>query len=166
MSEVSGDNQAGTGQEQDIEQASVPAQPGQTTRFGDGLDPALGAPTQFQPGQSGNPKGRPKGRRSLSTIIRELGEGADKLNWELMPDDAKDLQKKYGDVLPFEAIVYVAMGQAVKGDQQAREWLRKAGYGDKLDITPVMPEGVASIVYASRVEVKIVKPGEGNGSTS
>ena len=28
--------------------------------------------TQFKPGQSGNPKGRPKGRRNLATEINEV----------------------------------------------------------------------------------------------
>lgn len=28
--------------------------------------------TQFQPGESGNPAGRPKGSRNLSTILREM----------------------------------------------------------------------------------------------
>lgn len=30
--------------------------------------------TKFKPGQSGNPNGRPKGARSLSTILREMLE--------------------------------------------------------------------------------------------
>lgn len=118
------------------------------------------------PGQSGNPAGRKKGRRSLSAIIREILEGEDEFYWDEMPDTATKFHEKHGDATPWEAIVYKAVYQAAEGDQQAREWLRKAGYGDQLDITPVLPEGLASIVYASKVEVKIVKPGEGDGSPS
>lgn len=123
--------------------------------------------TQFQPGVSGNPNGRPKGRRSLSTIIREMLEGEDKFFWDEMPQTAKAFHEKHGDATPWEVIVYKAVNQASEGDQQAREWLRKAGYGDQLDITPVLPEGVSSIIYASKINVQIVKPEDAatNGST-
>src|SRR5664280_3740012 len=43
-----------------------------TGRFGDDKDPNMGADTQFKPGESGNPDGRPKGRQSLSTTIQEM----------------------------------------------------------------------------------------------
>lgn len=84
-------------------------------------------------GQPGNPgAGRPKGSRSLATIIRELNENPP--DWELMPK-AAELAERYKNKSAWEAIVYVAMEQALKGDQQAREFLAKRGYGDKIDFT-------------------------------
>lgn len=89
---------------------------------------------KFQPGQSGNPNGRPKGRRSLSTIIRDILE--DEINWDLLPaDQAQQLSERFKTKKGWEALVYVAVEKALQGDSQAREWLRKAGYGDKLDLT-------------------------------
>jgi hypothetical protein len=88
-------------------------------------------PHKFKPGQSGNPKGRPPGRKSLATIIREL-ENED-FDWKHIPIKNKEAVAAMGS--PFQAIVMVAVGQAVSGDKAAREWLRKAGYGDKLDVT-------------------------------
>lgn len=90
--------------------------------------------TPFKPGQSGNPNGRPKGSRSLSTIIRGLTENPP--DWNLLPLKGKEeMAKRYQHKSAWEAIVYVAIGQAMAGDTQAREWLRKSGYGDKVDIT-------------------------------
>lgn len=88
-------------------------------------------PHKFKPGQSGNPNGRPKGAKSLATIIRELER--DDFDWKHVPIKNKDAVAAMGS--PFKAIVMVAVGQAVSGDKAAREWLRKAGYGDKLDVT-------------------------------
>jgi len=42
-------------------------------------------PYQFQPGQSGNPKGKPKGARSMSTILRELLETTIEVDGEKIP---------------------------------------------------------------------------------
>lgn len=86
----------------------------------------------WRSGQSGNPNGRPKGRKSLATIVRELER--EDFNWRTIPvKDSQKLQDMYGS--PFKAIVARAIAQALNGDKAAREWLRKAGYGDKLDIT-------------------------------
>lgn len=97
---------------------------------------------QFQPGQSGNPSGRPKGRRSLATIIRELED--EQFDWDRLPfknnPELQNLVSQLGPMgSPFRAMVYRAMLDSVVGKPaekaSAREWLRKAGYGDKLDIT-------------------------------
>lgn len=82
-------------------------------------------------GRVTNPKGRPKGSRSLSTIIRNVAENIEA--WDKIPVKNKDIVAKMG--APMDAVVMVAFGQAIAGDKSAREWLRKAGYGDKLDIT-------------------------------
>lgn len=103
--------------------------------------PDIGKDTQFKEGQSGNPKGRPKGRKSLSTIIRDIGE--QQIDWKKIPVTAKSaeqLKSQFGDSTPFEAIVLAAFKEALTGYIPAMEWLRRAGYGDKLNV-----EGTASI---------------------
>lgn len=87
----------------------------------------------FKPGQSGNPAGKPKGARSLSTIIREFLE--QELDWSLVPvkpERAKHLAEKYRGKAGWEALVAVAAGKAMSGDTKAMAWLSKAGYGDKI----------------------------------
>ena len=86
---------------------------------------------KWKPGQSGNPKGKAKGTKSLATIIRELEN--EEFDWTHVPIKNKEAVMQIGS--PFKAIVIVALGQAIDGDKAAREWLRKAGYGDRLDIT-------------------------------
>lgn len=95
----------------------------------------------FPPGKSGNPNGRPKGRKNISTIIQELEE--EEFDWALFPKHTKELEQfidiSYPIGSPLRAIVYRAMLDAVggKGVEKiaAREWIRKAGYGDRLDLT-------------------------------
>lgn len=89
-----------------------------------------------KPGHAVAGGGRPKGRRSLSTIVRDLGE--QELDWDTFDADHTDvdkLKKRFRNRTGFEAISIVAQQQALAGDNQAREWLRRAGYGDKMDIT-------------------------------
>lgn len=88
--------------------------------------------TQFKPGKSGNPDGKPKGSRHLSTIIQELAEDID---WDKTTLKNKDeLKEKYGKN-GFKAVAYVALTKAMTGDVRAMDWLAKHGYGDKVDIT-------------------------------
>lgn len=86
---------------------------------------------QFKPGESGNPNGRPVGSKNLATIVRELE--ADDFDWSKVPIKQKEAAKQIGS--PWRAIVYTAIGMAMSGNVKAMEWLRKSGYGDKLDIT-------------------------------
>lgn len=87
----------------------------------------------WQPGQSGNPAGMKKGTRSWSTIVQSLLEDEDLADkviskkpawWDALP------QKNFGN-----AIVVAMQVKAASGDSKAATWLRKTGFGDKLDIT-------------------------------
>jgi len=86
---------------------------------------------QWKPGESGNPAGKPKGARHISTWIQEL-----------MEDDefeARILDAKQGYVdfkgAPIKAIIMTARHKAVAGDDKAREWLAKYGWRQQLDVT-------------------------------
>jgi hypothetical protein len=98
--------------------------------------------TPWKPGQSGNPAGKRTGRKNLATIIRELEE--EEFDWSKVPvKDNEQLQsmiEQFGPVgSPFRLMVFRAMLDAIGGTPaekaSAREWLRKAGYGDKFDVT-------------------------------
>lgn len=95
------------------------------------VDPMVGKATQFKPGQSGNPAGRPPGVKRLSTWIREM------LNDEefiaLIPDVREGYKEFKGR--PVEAIIKTAMVRALAGEKESREWLAKYGYGTKIDVT-------------------------------
>lgn len=105
----------------------------------------------FKPGQSGNPKGRPKGVKNWSAIVQQLL--ADETLLE------KHLTKKptYWDDLPNKnaanAIVMAMIIHAMSGKKDAAEWLRKAGFGDKF--THEFDDG---LFQATKIEVEIVKP--------
>lgn len=64
--------------------------------------------TRFQPGQSGNPGGRPRGYE------RRLREVVESQTVE---------HPKLGTISAFDAIVLEAVDKAVAGDKYAREWI-------------------------------------------
>ena len=92
-----------------------------------------GEKTQFKKGESGNPNGKPKGTKSLSTIILEME--SEEFDWSHVPVKPSDLDIIKAIGAPWRAIVYTAIAQSLTGNVKAMEWLRKAGYGDKLDLT-------------------------------
>lgn len=81
------------------------------------------AKTQWKPGQSGNPNGKPKGTVHISTHISNLLE-----------DEDFTCRLRDGRVFkgaPVKAIVTVAIIRALNGDLKAFELLVRAGYRDK-----------------------------------
>lgn len=103
-----------------------------------------------KPGQVLNPNGRPKGSKNLSTIIRELED--ENFDWKKVPEKQSDAVIALGS--PWKAITYVAMQNALKGNVQAAEWLRKSGYGDKMDLTSsdgsMTPTVIIESAYANK----------------
>lgn len=99
--------------------------------IGKDTSPDVGKNTQFKPGQSGNPLGKPKGYKHISTWIQEL------LNEEdfetILLDSVKGTVNFKG--APIKAIVMTARQRAAQGDDKAREWLAKYGYGQKLQLS-------------------------------
>ena len=88
----------------------------------------------FKPGNPGGP-GRPKGRKSLSTIVRDILE--QEVDWKKLPvKNTDEFEERYGSkTILAEAMVRAAVVEALsKNGHQAREWLRKSGYGDKLQL--------------------------------
>lgn len=117
----------------------------------------IGKETQFKQGQSGNPNGKPKGTKNLATIIEEL-EHEDFGDWDKIP--IKERAKAIEIGSPWRAIVYTAIAKAYSGDMRAAEWLRKSGYGDKLDVTSGGKRIMQEPVYVSTI-----KPRNQNANT-
>ena len=87
--------------------------------------------TQFKPGQSGNPKGAPKGNKHISTWIQEMSQDEE---FTTYLQDTRDGYREYKGA-PLKAIINTALIKAVQGDKDAREWLAKYGWKKELDIT-------------------------------
>lgn len=105
----------------------------------------------FKPGQSGNPKGRPKGTKNWASIVQKL------LSDEELLDKILTKKPHYWDTLPTKnaanAIVIAMIIKSLSGDKNAAEWLRKTGFGDKF-----MHEFENGLFQATKLEVEIVKP--------
>lgn len=83
--------------------------------------------SQFQPGQSGNPAGRPVGAISLATRIQRMLND-DEFTSERVLKDGSKVQFKGN---PAEAIIRTAILRSMSGDKQWGEWLAKHGWGIK-----------------------------------
>lgn len=96
--------------------------------------------TQFKPGESGNPAGKPKGYKHISTWIQDMLNDPE---FTMLLSDRREGYKEHKGP-PLEAIVKVAVIRAAEGEKDSREWLAKYGYGTKLQLSndPDAPIGV------------------------
>jgi hypothetical protein len=104
--------------------------------------------TRFKKGQSGNPRGRPKGRKNEATQIREV------LLKQIRISDANGVRT----VSKIAAAVEVCLNKALKGDIRALEKIMKIA--EKLESFQWVPP--ASEI--TRIRRIIVDPGAPNGA--
>lgn len=86
--------------------------------------------TQFQPGQSGNPKGRPKGAKSLNKLLLET------LGASISVRTANGTRR----ITRIEAVLQKTLEQAMKGNGRAQLELIKLWRG-AVPEQPVVEEG-------------------------
>lgn len=105
----------------------------------------------FPKGVSGNPKGRPKGVKNWSTVVQQL------LADEELIDKVVTTKPAYWNELPTKnaanVIVMAMIIKAMQGSNDAANWLRRTGFGDKL-----MHEFEDGLFQNTKIEVEIVKP--------
>ena len=90
-------------------------------------------PHNFKKGQSGNPKGRPKGTRSRSTIVQQWLESSEVI---INPLTGKNQRLQQSDIITLALIK-----KARKGDVQAFKELMDSGYGKTLTSVDVTTQG-------------------------
>ena len=100
---------------------------------------------RFKPGRSGNPKGRPKGAKDFSTLLKDALEEMITVN-----DKGRPVRKSKKEVM-----VTVLVNKALKGD--IRAWMelvkmsREAGLDQAVaepDASPLQPDHAAIIARA------------------
>ena len=85
--------------------------------------------TQWRPGVSGNPLGKPKGTKHLSTWIQELLEDESMNKYLDEPIDGP----------PVRAILIAMIRKAQTGDVRAFEAIAKYGFGSRIAIEQATP---------------------------
>lgn len=100
----------------------------------------------FKKGQSGNPKGRPKGSFNMSTLIKEMLDDpklAEMVVFKQRPYWWDGLSEKRFA----EAVIMAQIIKALNGDTKAFTALRVAAFGDRLAVQGGdQPQKVMSIV--------------------
>lgn len=94
------------------EEGPEPGSPSPVYEVGYGKPPVT---TRFKPGQSGNPRGRPKGAKGLNTIVRET------LGGKLTVRTSEGSKK----ISKIEAVLQKTLEKALKGDARAQFELMK-----------------------------------------
>jgi hypothetical protein len=97
---------------------------------------------QFKKGQSGNPKGRPRGTRNFLTLLKK----------ELDQSIVVNENGKKKTITRLQAMVKRIVAGALQGDQKALltlvEILRRTGQFEEPDLSAVLPDDYEAILEA------------------
>lgn len=114
------------------------------------FNPDIGKNTRFTSENQPPNKGKKKGTKNLTTIIRELED--EEFDWSRVPVSQKEIWQRFGS--PWRAIAAVALAKACGGDIRAAEWLAKFAYGEKLRMGGVESDEVKIIVVNEEQSVE------------
>src|SRR5262249_3318409 len=98
------------------------------------------AATRFQKGQSGNPKGRPKGRKSVGKILRDALHRTIEVR---EADRVRTMSK-------IEAVIEVTLNKALKGDHSS--FAKLMNVADKLGIVELLPDEQKNVMSKDEVD--------------
>ena len=121
------------------------------------------APHKFRPGVSGNPNGRPRGSRNLTTAVRQILET--EADFKRLPvKDAAKLEKLYRGATVGELIAYVQATKAINGDTKAAEFLARNGGNPSLldpvsSLSPLLADAVARQAAAFESGQQLIESG-------
>ena len=106
--------------------------------------------TRFRPGQSGNPRGRPKGARGLSGLVaRALGERV----------EANENGRRRR-ITKLEAAVTQLVNRAANGEQRATQFVFALLGEDRRDEPPVVVDREADALVISELKRRLSRPPE------
>jgi len=121
----------------------------------------------LDPSEAGKLGGRPKGSKNWSTVVQELLDDE-----ELFTKLTENLKNKpqwlesTGTKTLMQAVTIAQVLKAMGGSHFSAEWLRKTGFGDKIDITSggetikMQPIVISDIKPRNFIEGQIIEPKE------
>ncbi len=122
--------------------------------------------------EAGKLGGRPKGSRNWSTVVKELLDDEELFATLVANMDRKPAWlDKVGTKTLMQAITTAQAIKAMGGSHFSAEWLRKTGFGDKIDLTGdvtirVEPVVVSAIKPREIIEAVVVEDIQDDGATA
>lgn len=121
----------------------------------------------IDPSEAGKLGGRPKGSRNWSTVVQNLLEDEELFNTlvENMERKPRWLEPT-GTKTLMQAVTVAQAIKAMGGSHFSAEWLRKTGWGDKIDLTSngetikIEPVVVSQIKPRNIIDAEIIAPKE------
>lgn len=128
----------------------------------------------IDPSEAGKLGGRPKGSKNWSTVVQDLLDDE-----ELFQTLVDNMERKPAWLKPtgtktlMQAVTVAQAIKAMGGSHFSAEWLRKTGWGDKIDLTSggerisIEPIIVSQIKPRNIIEAQVVEPvkiEDGDGS--